>query len=249
MEKIRSIIDKNNPNPYYRQISEWIREKVVTREWEINHQLPSEEDLSKELGVSRGTIRRAISDLIKEGILIQIQGKGTFVAEKKVSYPFGQELVSFAESMERNGLNFTTKVLEMKTITANELMQEKFSIKENNKVLFLKRLRYIDGEPVILIENYINLKICPGIDQVNFEKSTLFDSIESLSQQKIGFGKRQFNAIGLDEEKAELLSLTINTPVLFLDQITYLDDMMPVEFSNIWLKSDKYAITSYLHRN
>ncbi len=249
MEKNRSIIDKNNPNPYYRQIADWIRKKIATKEWKVNHQLSSEEELSKELGVSRGTIRRAISDLIKEGILIQIQGKGTFVAEKKVFYPFGQELVSFAESMARNGLNFTTKVLEMKTIRADELIQDKFSIKGNKKVLFLKRIRYVDEEPVIVIENYINIEICPGIDQVDFAKTTLFDSIESLSQQKIGFGKRQFNAIGLDKEKAELLSLSINTPVLFLDQITYLDNMTPVEFSNIWLKSDKYAITSYLHRN
>ena len=138
MNNKNEIIDKNNPTPIYVQIADWIRNKILNLEWEVNYQLPSEENLSKQFGISRGTLRRALSTLIEEGILTQIQGKGTFVSDKTVSYPFGQELISFAESMDRSGLEYKTNVIEMLQFEPNELLQKRFSIEENQRVLFFK---------------------------------------------------------------------------------------------------------------
>ena len=66
---------------------------------------------------------------------------------------------------------------------------------------------------------------------MDFNHSTLFDSIETLSGKKIVFGERKFMAKGLDEEKSKLLSLPVGAPILYLDQITYLNGMIPVESS------------------
>ena len=244
----KTIINKNDPKPLYRQIVDLIREKIITKEWEADYQLPAEEDLSKQLGISRGTVRKAISCLIKEGMLIQIHGKGTFVSEQKAIHPFGQELISFAESMERNGIKFDTKVIEKKFITPNDYLKDKFSLTQNQKIFYLKRVRYIDQEPVISIENYINSSLCEGIELIDFESNTLFETIETLSGSKISFGKRRFDAKELMEEEAKWLSLPKGSPILFLDQIIYLNDMIPVESSNVWIKSDKYFVTSYLSR-
>lgn len=249
MMDYRNVINKNEPKPLYSQIADWIREKIYANEWEKNYQLPAEDDLGKQLDVSRGTIRKAISSLIKEGILIQIQGKGTFVAASKVSHPFGQELISFAESMEREGLDYVTKVLEKRVIQPKASVKNKFSLKDNQKVLYLKRVRLIENEPVIVLENYINIDLCQGIEHIDFEHMTLFTAIEKLSGQKIQFGTRQFEARGLEEEQAMLLSLPIGTPVLYLDQITYFAESIPVEVSQVWLRSDKYSISSYVKRN
>ncbi|WP_046522061.1 GntR family transcriptional regulator, partial [Mesobacillus campisalis] len=249
MKEYSNVINKSDPKPLYSQIADWMSEKISTKEWEKNHQLPAEEDLAKQLDVSRGTLRKAISSLIKEGILIQIQGKGTFVAEPKVSHPFGQELISFAESMEREGINFETKVLEKQVIVPKASVKKKFSLTDNQKVLYLKRIRLIDNEPVIVLENYIKVDLCQGIEYVKFEQMPLFEAIEKFSGQKISFGTRQFEARGLEEEQAMLLSMPIGTPVLYLDQITYLDELIPVEISQVWLRSDKYSITSYLQRD
>jgi len=244
----KNVIDKANPKPLYQQIVDWVRTKIDSKEWDINFQLPSEEVLAKQLEVSRGTMRKAISCLIQEEILIQIHGKGTFVAEKNVSHPFGQELISFAESMERNGLNFKTKVIEKKKIEADQFLQDKFFLQEGQLMFYLKRVRYIDDEPVILIENYINPALCIGIEQVDFEHHTLFEAIERLSGQKISHGKRKFDARALNTPEAKWLNMEVDSPILFLDQITYLEETLPVEASNAWLRSDKYSITSYLHR-
>jgi DNA-binding GntR family transcriptional regulator len=249
MSEYKNVINKNNPKPLYSQIADWIREKIFTKEWGKNHQLPAEEDLAKHLDVSRGTLRKAISSLINEGILIQIQGKGTFVAEPKVSHPFGQELISFAESMERENIIFETKVLERRVIQPKTSVKKKFSLTDHQKVLYLKRVRYIDNVPVIVLENYIQIDLCQGIEDVKFEDMPLFTAIEKFSGQKIHFGIRQFEARGLEEEQARLLSMPIGAPVLYLDQITYLDASIPVEISQVWLRSDKYSITSYLQRD
>ncbi|MBS4178811.1 GntR family transcriptional regulator [Lederbergia citrea] len=249
MNELINIINKNDPRPLYSQIADGIREKVSTKEWEKNHQLPSEEELAKMLEVSRGTLRKAISSLIKEGILIQIQGKGTFVAEPKMSHPFGQELISFAESMEREGIKFETKVIEKSLIQPKASIQQKFSLKDGESVLYLKRVRYIDNDPVIVLENYINVNLCEGIEQVDFENTHLFAAIEKISGRKIKFGFRQFEARGLEEEQALILSLPKGTPVLYLDQITYLEESKPVEISYVWLRSDKYSVASFLQRD
>ncbi|WP_164667710.1 GntR family transcriptional regulator [Virgibacillus doumboii] len=251
MDSIDIKVDKSSPFPYYQQIANDIREKVFNKEWETSFQLPSEEQLCKKLGVSRGTIRKSISSLIEEGVLMQVHGKGTFVKEQKISHRFGQELISFSESMERSGQDYKTKVLEKQyNIDINDDIRKRFSItSDHSKMMFLKRLRYINEEPVILIENIIDTTLCPGIEEVDFEKEALFKTIERLSHQKIKFGVRSFNATSLDSDKSKLLDLSSGTPILHLEQTTYLNRMIPVESSDVWLKSEKYPVTSYLHRS
>lgn len=242
------VFDVNSPYPLYRQVADWMRENINAQQWKKNQQLPAEEDLAKQLEVSRGTLRKAISLLIKEGLLIQIQGKGTFVAAPKVAHPFGQELISFAESMEREGIDYETKVIKQEVTVPLLSIRQKLEIAPNENVLYLKRIRYIKDEPVILLENFINLTLCKGIEHSDFEKNTLFSQIEKFSNSKIRHGIRRFEARALTEEQANLLNLDVDMPVLYLEQITFDQEKRPLETSRVWLRSDKYVITSVLTR-
>ena len=244
----KTLPDKTIPQPLYSQIAEWIREQISTKEWAEHEQLPSEEDLSKELGVSRGTLRKALSYVIQEGLLVQVQGKGTFVAKRKLSHPFGQELISFAESMEREGITFTTFIIDKQVLIPKASVIEKLCLNKDEEVLFLKRVRCIDGEPVIVMDNYIRLSLCEGLQHIDFETHTLFSQIERLAGRKIKSGVRSFEARALEEEQAELLGLHPGEPVLYFDQLTWMEGDVPVEASKVWLRSDKYVITSVLKR-
>src|SRR5699024_5417646 len=119
---------------------------------------------------------------------------------------------------------------------------------DQTPVLYLKRVRYVENEKVILIENWINMDICINIDLENFEVYTLFDMIEKTSGKKIEYGIRSFEARSTTKEQAENLSIEINTPVLFLDQKTFVDDDQIIEYSNVLLRSDKHKIVSILER-
>lgn len=241
-------IDRRSSEPYYKQLADLIRTKVLNGEWEAGLQLPSEEAYAKRLEVSRGTLKRAISSLVDENVLEQIHGKGTFIKKQKTAHTFGQELISFAESMSRIGGDFTTQVVEKKSQETSIFDHDRFPVKQKGDYLYLKRVRSTDDEPAILIENMIDKALCPGIESVNFEEETLFETIERLSEQSIVRGRREFKAVIASEEVSKHLDIEVGSPVLLLEQTVYLENGYPVEASNVWIKTNNYPVASYLHR-
>lgn len=239
---------QDSSKPLYQQLADWMIENIRSGNWDKGYKLLAEEDLAKQLNVSRGTLRKAISLLIEQGLLIQIQGKGTFVEQHKISYPFAQELISFAESMESKGYEYVTNVLEKRVVQPGKVIREKLDIEKYDAVLYLKRVRFIQNEPAILIENWVSLKRCPGIEDEDFEKTSLFNAIEKYTKSNINFGIRNFSARSLKEDQAGLLNLTLNDPVLYLDQITFSNQKVPLECSEVLLRTDKYEVTSVLTR-
>ena len=242
------FMKENSPKPLYQQVADWMLENIRTGNWEKGHKLPAEEDLAKQINISRGTLRNAIATLIEQELLIQVQGKGTFVEKDKISYPFAQELISFAESMETRGIKFITKVLEKKVIQPSPDIKKKLALDESDKVLYLKRVRFIQNQPATLLENWISLNRCPGIELENFEVISLFKAIEKHTEATINFGIRNFSAKILEENQAKLLDLAEKDPVLYLDQITFSNEKVPLECSVVLLRTDKYEITSILTR-
>ncbi|WP_373893743.1 GntR family transcriptional regulator [Virgibacillus sp. CBA3643] len=246
MEK--TFTKEDSPKPLYQQVADWMIENIKTEKWETGYKLLAEEDLAKQLNLSRGTIRKAIALLIDQQLLVQIHGKGTYVENHKISYPFAQELISFAESMESKGYTFETKVLKQKIIQPSPFIQAKLDIDSLDLVLYLKRVRSINNEAAILLENWISLKYCHGIEHEDFEEISLFKAIEKYADSTMGYGIRNFSARSLNNEQAELLSLEVNDPVLFLDQFIFGQEDIPFEYSQVLLRTDKYEITSILTR-
>jgi len=234
--------------PIFKQIMEWMKKNITEGTWSKGFKLPSEEDLSQTLGVSRGTVRKAIKELVKTGYVEQIQGKGTFVSSNKITSNFAQEFISFAESMENNGLEYVTEVLDKRVMQPDENLMDILDCSMDTSILYLKRVRYVENEKVILIENWINMDICLGIHKADFEKNTLFEMIEKSTSSKIKFGIRSFEARSVDEKQAKDLSVEVNIPVLFLDQKTFIENEQIVEYSNVLLKSSKHKLVSILER-
>ena len=104
-------VDKENAVPIYTQLSNWLEAKVTTGEWPPNYRLPGEIELAKQLGVSRGTLRKAISQLIKKNLLVQIHGRGTFVSPFIVEQPWAGRLMGVYEELMLMGIPFTTEIL------------------------------------------------------------------------------------------------------------------------------------------
>ncbi|MGN8844137.1 GntR family transcriptional regulator [Niallia sp. HCP3S3_B10] len=241
-------IDKLNSTPLYSQVADWIRERIYSKEWEADQQIPTEHVLMKQLDVSRGTLKKGISVLIKEGLLIQIQGKGTFVASSTVSHSFNKGLVSFAESLYQQGLEFETKVIAHRIEPAVKSVREKLSLPEEASILYLERVRYVDKEPIMVIENRINMDACKGIETIDFERHTLFSKMEELSGKQIKYAQSRFAARVIGKERAKFFETNENAPVLHLEQIVYLENDIAVEWGNVWLKSNRYMVGSILQR-
>ena len=229
------------------QISDRIRQRISSGEWPPNYRLPAEPDLSQMLGVSRGTLRRALATLIDEGALKQVQGRGTFVMSTVIEPAIAQKLSSLSEDLASQGIETSTKVLELHILEAPRPVAKLLDVLPGQGVLKLVRLRSTERGPIALLHNYVRADLVPGIEKVDFAVESLFGTLEKYGL-RIGSGRRTFSAEGASEEVAAALNVTPGTPVQYLEQVTYLSDGRPVEYSDVWIDSEMLRVTSVLSR-
>lgn len=241
-------ITKNGPDLIYQQIADWITQQIQNGAWPEHYQLPAEVDLAAELHVSRGTVRKAIADLIGKGILVAIHGRGTFVSSRTLEQPLADQLIAFSEDLIQKGIPFETQVIEQACIPASQQIASLLSTTEKD-VFYLKRVRTVNGKPIVVLENYIALETCPSIVQVDFTKERLLDTLERVYGLELGWGRRTFEARAATDEVAALLHGSHCEPVMFMEQLVYLKSGKPIEYSNIWLKGDSFRLSALVKRD
>ena len=242
------MLRKTNSVSLHTQASNYMREKIYNREWDVDEKIPTEFELTDILGMSRGTVKRAIKSLVDEGLLVQIPGRGTFVTRPNITHPSGNCLLSFAESLHSQGIEFETQVLESSIIRADAFLSEKLQVPVNAPVLFLRRVRTVDGEPIMYIENRLSMLVVPGLDKVDFEQESLFKSIERCAGKRIGYSQARYAAKIAGEKRGEILHVGEEAPVLHLEQQVFLSDNVPVEWGNVWLRANRYVVGTVLQR-
>lgn len=243
-----AMIEKESSNPLHVQVSDYVRERIYSQEWGVNERIPSEHELMKILGVSRGTIQKGIKSLVDEGLLVQSRGKGTFVSRPVIQHPTGSSLLSYAESLRLQGIDFKTKVLTQKVIKANTACSERLNVEVGAPVLFLQRVRYNEDGPILFMESRVNIDACPGIENYDYGDVTLFSTVESCSNKKIGYSRVCYAARVAGEQRAQILKCDNRAPLLSVDQVIYLENNVAVEWGNMWLPANKNVITSVQQR-
>ncbi|MCC6103230.1 MAG: GntR family transcriptional regulator [Atopobiaceae bacterium] len=241
-------LDKSASTPLHVQLSDLIREKIYAQEWDSETKLPSEHEFMEMFDVSRGTVQKGIQLLVNEGLLTRVKGKGTFVAKPDIEQLSGSSLLSFAESLRMQDIDFETKVLGMDIIPANRICSKKLAVPLNSPVLYLRRVRSTDSGPILYMESRLNLFTCPGLDKFDYSTTTLFSAIEQVSHKKISYAKVRYGARIAGHTRAEALECDEKAPVLNIDQVCYLEDNSTSEWGNIWLPANKYILVSVLQR-
>lgn len=241
-------LEKSGSNLLHLQVSDYIREKIYSQEWGVRDKIPSEHELMKLLGVSRGTVQKGISTLVNEGLLVKVRGKGTYVAEPVLKYATTNGLLSFAESLRMQGVDFVTKVLDQEVEPANDTVASMLKIPVGSPVLNLRRLRSTNDEPILLMESKVNLVACPELEKTDFTTETLFSTVERCSGRHISYAKVKYGARIAGKERGDLLQCDESAPTLNIDQLVVLDDEQVSEWANMWLPANKYVLTSLLQR-
>lgn len=242
------MIELSSSAPLHVQAANYMREKIYNHEWVTDEQIPTEYELAEQLGMSRGTIRRAIKSLVEEGLLIQVQGKGTFVTQSDIVHPSGTCLISFAESLRSQGIDFTTEVLRQEVSTADEYHAKKLLVPEGTSILFLDRVRRVEGQPIMYLESTINLSVLPGLEEIDFNENTLFATIEQRYGRRIGHSNARYAALVAGEKRGRILEVSTEAPVLHLEQQIFFTDNTPVEWSNVWLRGSRYIVSTVMQR-
>lgn len=239
------MLNRTNPTPLYRQIEDVIRSRINSGQWPRHYKLKAEDDLAEEFGVSRGTLRQALQSLVEEGLLTQIQGKGTFVAIPSDDLPLAQRLITMHEVLAATGQDFSTEVLDQEIVRGTDNVRALLDLPQHEELLYLRR-RLVVEEPIVIMENYVRLSVCPRLVEIDFSETPLFDAIENSCGLRIGWGQRNFAAT--TGAKAELLGAKAEEPMLYLEQVSYLEDGTPFEYSEVWVRGEKLRVTAVLSR-
>ena len=228
------LVSGSKTNPIHMQIADLLREKIYSKAWPPSTRIPSENDLVKMFGVSRGTVRKALKALVDEGLLVQRHGKGTFVAEPGITHASGDRPLSFAESLRQQGKDFKTQVLEKRVTMPPIEVAAGLGLEPGDPSLFVRRLRTVEGSPVLCQESWSNLRACPGLADVDFTTTSMFDAVQDCSGRRIARSHMRYTARIAGKEHASLLGCDEAAAVLVLEQNICLEDGTFIEWSTTW---------------
>ncbi|MEW6623038.1 MAG: GntR family transcriptional regulator [Bacillota bacterium] len=230
-------LNENSPVPLYFQLQEDLKKDIEMGIYKPNEMIPTEKELEKIYSVSRITVRKAIEGLVYEGVLIKKQGIGTIVSKKKV-IENSLSLKSFSEKMKDQGIKVGTRVIEVARIVTSERIAEHLSIVPNEEVIYVKRLRFADDEPIGIFTSYIRKDT--GVTENDDFTGSIFELFENKYKLKIAASDRTITASQVSEEEAELLGIKPGEAVLMVKYVTFDDSNRPIEYAEGLYRSDKY---------
>lgn len=242
------MLDRTGPLPIYLQIETWMRDQIDSGAWAPRFKLKAEVDLARELAVSRGTIRKAIAELTADGLLTQTHGRGTFVTPHVVEQPLADRLVTFSEDLISKGVPFDTEVIEQSVVGARRRVATLLQLQPGASVFYLRRRRLVEGEPLILLNNYVVYAACPGVETVDFTTVRLFQALEERYGLRLARGVRTFQAQAAERDTAQLLDMAPGDPVMHVEQLAFLEDGQVIECSDLWLRGDRFRLTAAVSR-
>jgi GntR family transcriptional regulator len=167
--------------------------------------------------VSKATVRIAISGLVRNGYLLRQQGRGTFVCKRVIPEGLAM-LTSFKELMLEAGVVFQTKVLAHLVIMPTDDLDLMLDVAEDTHIIYLKRLRFVDNEPILLQESYLPYHVCPQLLDEDLESNSLLEVLETKYQVKITKVQDYIGVSEVSEAEGGLLGLPAHTPALLLEQ-------------------------------
>lgn len=240
-------VDKQLEVPLHLQLSQIIREMIDTGELQPGDFLMSERDICKLQKISRMTVNKAILNLVNEGLLDRQQGKGTFVALKKKKHRY-QKLEGLTQIIKQQGLEISNQVLEFSLNQRSQKVQNKLKMDQSIGYK-IKRIRYIDQDPVVLETVYLNPKMCPDLTEDLVQEYPLYQLYKERYKYKVIRAEQIISPIMLTKEEAKLLKQPKNTLALKIDRIVYTTDEEVMEYTVSIFMSNKHDFEIVLHED
>lgn len=240
-----SGIVRDSKLPFYHQIYEILRNRILQGDLQPGDMLPPESELIEHYQVSRITVRQALDALVKDGLIYRQRGRGSFVAPPKIEQGLTR-IISFTEDMRQRGYQSETKVLVSKLVPAPQEIAEKLLVGPGEELTCLERLRLADGVPLSVEISYLVHRYCPGILQHNYARTPLREALERDYGIRLARARQVIRAVPARRGLAHKLSVPANAALLFIERVSYSQDDTPVEFLRVYHRGDRYALYNEL---
>ena len=238
--ELRTEINRSSGIPLYVQLKQALSEQIESGSWKPKERIPGEAELCDLFSVSRTVVRQALKDMAHEGLVVREKGRGTFVAEPKISSKsLVHSLAGFYEDMVERGLEPVADVLEQALLPATAAIAEKLKLDVLTPVVKIVRLRYVQNEPIVLVTSYLPYDRCRALVNADLTRQSLYAFLEAKCGLQVFSGHRLIDAVLADEYEAKLLQIEPGSPLLRLDSVSYLWDGTPLEYFHGVFRSDR----------
>jgi GntR family transcriptional regulator len=212
----------------------------------VGHAIPSERQLTVDLGVSRLTVRAALDELVREGYLVRRRGSGTFVREPKIA----QELTmtSFSEEMRRRGMTPGSKTFSLTTTTAGAYLGRCLHVSPSEPIVVAKRLRLADGESMAIETLHVPESRVPGLTPKDLDRGSFYELLADRYGINIVGGTQTIEPTVTNEEESSALDVPLHSPAFLFERTTRSEQGEIVEFVRSIYRGDRYRLVSELNR-
>lgn len=221
----------------HRQLAQQLREAIGAGRYRPGDRLPTEPELAARHGVSRITARAAVMQLVRDGLVLRRQGKGSFVAEPPVHHDL-VDLRGIYDELVARGVNPTTELLDYREAAAPANVAERLR-SGARKVLHYQRLYLRRGEPFAVSWAYLSPAV-PKMPRELVAAHTTYHLFESFMHLKISHADLSVRARAATPELRKLLRLRAGTPLIALERVSYLGDGTPAEFTLYCANAENY---------
>ncbi len=230
-------LDKTSFVPLYYQLADRLRDQMTSNTLRVGEPIPSESELIRLYGISRGTVREALRILCREGLIERQKGVGTFVTSQKIEHDTGN-VMSFSRIMLLSGRTPSAKVLEVREFSAPGFVCSKLRLSGDEKIVFIKRLRYGDDEALLIEHSYFRLDVGQKLMNEDMHRS-LYKILQEKYGYRLSKSEHTIEASTAEEEDADLLGIEVGRPVLILSRLVFLANNAPVEYAMDIYRADR----------
>ena len=242
LEELAASLDRAGPVPLYYQIKQWLISCVMNGELLPGTQLPDEFEIGEQLGVSRGVVRQALTELCYEGMLYRQRGRGTFVSNPKTAEGLISGLRGLADDASLRGQQIESKVLLFRETPATETVAHSLNLALGDPVVELERLRTLNGEAHVLVTTYLPASIVPGLVHKSLDgTASLYKVLREDYNITIIAGLRRVEATVAGERESSLLKVKRGAPLLVLRSIGYTTGRRPIDYLVAFHRGDRSA--------
>lgn len=232
-------VDRNSPLPLHYQLKQHLLEKIESGEWKSNDLIPSEQELQDTFGLSRITVRQALSDLVYEGLLIRERGRGTFVAPPKMTHS-PEERRSLTEFMMEKGIKPGWQVIEKGFVEANKEVAANLNLPHKARVYRICRLRLAEDQAIGHHTAYLPESVSGQINEAALLEGGSLNYISHIPQMATSHATRFIEAVAASDLDVKLLHMPLGSPVLMIQRVVTSAAGEPLEFLQARYRGDRF---------
>jgi GntR family transcriptional regulator len=226
------------PIPLHHQVYLDLRAALDAGEWLPGDRLPTERELARRYGCSLITVRRALTELTREGRLDRVRGRGTSVLHPRIDRDLGDPM-SFRDEMLLRGLDPETRLVAARPESAGESVAAALALEAGSPILYVERLRLAGGEPLLLEQVHLSAERFPGLLASDLERTSLYGLLAERYTTVVSRTRETLEPVLLRAREARLLGRPPRAPALLVEGIAFDADDQPVEFGRTFVRGDR----------